>query len=115
MSEPTRGTGSGDPVVPVAKRARMEDKPERGRAGMGGRDQKRLVSDGRYFRNADGNEICFNWSRSPNGCSDPCIAARAHICEWCRKPHRTIDCPLKPGWSPPSAAETAAKGRTRKK
>eukprot|EP00971_Amphidinium_carterae_P053588 1055630-Amphidinium_carterae.1 len=80
---------------------------------MGGRDQKR--PDGRYFRNADGNEICFNWSRSPNGCGEPCVAARAHICEWCRKPHRSIECPSKPGWTPVATVEAPAKGKGRKK
>jgi hypothetical protein len=26
------------------------------------------------------------------------------VCEFCRQPHRTIECPKNPGWKPPAAA-----------
>eukprot|EP00971_Amphidinium_carterae_P101900 2016957-Amphidinium_carterae.1 len=40
MTDPPRYAGGGDSSAPLAKRARVEDKPERGRAGMGGGTRK---------------------------------------------------------------------------
>jgi hypothetical protein len=31
-----------------------------------------------------------------------CPFNRAHVCEFCRQPHRTIDCPKNPGWTAPA-------------
>ena len=30
-----------------------------------------------------------------------CPAQRAHVCEFCLEPHRTVECPRNPGWRPP--------------
>ena len=51
-------------------------------------------SDGRYLRDEDGTDICFNWNRSMTGCdSDECRARpkRSHVCEWCLGHHRAVD------------------------
>ena len=57
-------------------------------------DHKR--SDGRYVRDPDGLEICFKYAHQSGGCQDTCPQKRAHICEWCRGNHRSIECPDKP-------------------
>lgn len=46
--------------------------------------------DGRYFRSKAGINICY--ARAADGRSnDRCDKGFAHICEWCRAPHKTID------------------------
>jgi hypothetical protein len=54
-----------------------------------------MQHDGRYFK-ISGTEVCFAWNRSPDGCSDICPHARAHACEKCAGPHRSIGCKVKP-------------------
>jgi hypothetical protein len=62
-------------------------------------DHKR--PDGRFVRNSDGVEICFKYAHQSGGCQEPCPQKRAHICEWCREQHRSVDCGRKPsGWKP---------------
>ena len=62
-------------------------------------------ADGRYLYSLEGLEICFAYSRSANGCTATCKGQpqRAHLCEWCRGSHRSIECPTHPGWQPPPA------------
>lgn len=57
--------------------------------------------DGRHFKSMGGVNICYEWSRNDNGCTNEgqCPRGMAHVCEWCRQPHRTISCPQVPGWS----------------
>ena len=58
--------------------------------------------DGRYLRSRSGINICYDWSRHEDGCNnDKCPQQFAHVCEWCRQPHRSINCPQRPGWTPP--------------
>ena len=64
--------------------------------------------DGRYFNSVNGKEICFQWTRNADGCKAVCPSGRAHICEWCRGNHRSIDCPDKP------SAEASVEVRKRK-
>jgi hypothetical protein len=62
-------------------------------------DHKR--PDGRYVRDAEGVEICFRYAHQESGCQENCPNGRAHICEWCRGEHRSIECRRKPnGWKP---------------
>ena len=90
------------------------------RPGHGGSDEQR--PDGRYLCAKDGTEICYAWSRNDGGCADACrgVPKRAHVCEFCRKEHRTIRCPDHPGWRPAATGPAAtsskrkAKGRLRK-
>ena len=56
--------------------------------------------DGRFFKSTAGVNICYEWSRNENGCGEgPCPREMAHVCEWCRQPHRTVHCPQVPGWT----------------
>ena len=75
--------------------------------------------DGRYLYDVGGTEICFKYSRNANGCTTACEArpARAHCCEWCRGPHRSIHCTVHPNWVPdqePREAKGAGKGKGKK-
>ena len=70
--------------------------------------------DGRYFRSKAGINICYAWSRAADGCSnDHCDKGFAHICEWCRAPHKTIDCPHSPGWTPDKKEKSKGKGKSK--
>ena len=60
-------------------------------------------ADGRHKISHTGAEICYAWSRNADGCRVECPTHRAHVCEWCRQPHRTIECPTHPGWKPDQA------------
>ena len=71
--------------------------------------------DGRYFRSKTGVNICYAWSREKDGCSNTkCERGMAHVCEFCRQPHRSIDCTMVPGWDPnakPSKGQGRGRGR----
>ena len=60
--------------------------------------------DGRYYYHTDGTQICYKHSRFRDGCGKACthVPRRAHVCEFCRQPHRTIDCPVVVNWQPPA-------------
>ena len=81
-----------------------------------GNDKKKQYDpqrrDGRYFKSTGGINICYDWSRNPDGCSNQgCPKAMAHVCEWCRQSHRTVDCPQVPGWKPdPTKGRGRGKG-----
>ena len=57
--------------------------------------------DGRFFKSMGGVNICYDLSRNENGCNNEgqCPKGMSHVCEWCRQPHRTINCPQVPGWT----------------
>ena len=68
--------------------------------------------DGQYFRSKAGINICYAWAA--DGCSnDRCDKGFAHICEWCRAPHKTIDSPHSPGWTPEKKDKSKGKGKGR--
>ena len=99
---------------PLPRKGRGDGSKKTGsRPGQGGSDERR--SDGRYVKSEKNEEICFAWNRSKTGCGETeCHShpKRAHVCEWCRGPHRAVTC--KPGWSPPVKLQAAAsvnKGR----
>ena len=79
-----------DPPAPVGFRPGGSSNERRGY------DPKRR--DGRFFKSVGGVNICYDWARCEDGCSEVCPKGMAHICEWCRQPHRTIHCPQVPGW-----------------
>ena len=58
---------------------------------MGGGGLGSKGSDGKFSRDLAGVQICWSWARKAGGCSDPCPAKRAHVCEICRGPHRSVD------------------------
>ena len=66
----------------------------RGRGGGAGKSGDSKTPDGRFFRDLDGKQLCWDWNRSVSGCADKCANDRAHKCEWCRGPHRTVQCRL---------------------
>ena len=65
--------------------------------------------DGRHFKSMGGINICYEWSRNAEGCTNEgqCPKQMTHVCEWCRQPHRTIHCPQVPGWT----SEKSDKGK----
>ena len=63
---------------------------------------KEVRGDGRFLKSSDGMQICYLYSRSKDGCQAVCPEGRAHCCEWCLGPHRTVMCPKHPGWTPPA-------------
>ena len=73
--------------------------------------------DGRYLRHTNGSDFCFTFTRFKGGCSSDgvCVQAvkRQHACEWCRGPHRSVDCTSHPGWKPAPAnnKQKGAKGK----
>ena len=70
--------------------------------------------DGRFCYDIGGTELCYAWGRNEGGCATVCTREpkRAHGCEWCRGPHRTIHCPSHPGWRPdPGDGKGKGKGK----
>ena len=84
-----------------AKKA-LEEPKGSGKGSKGGKSNDAKMADGRFFRDSEGCQVCWAWNHKADGCSTPCGAKRAHVCEWCRAGgHRSIDCPKKPaGWAP---------------
>ena len=107
-SPPARRAGGAAPAAPAPKgggKAR-NGKGGKGRANGAQGDPDARQTDGRYFKNQQGLQLCFVWNRSPDGCSDrSCPAARAHACEWCRGNHRAIHCTVHPNWVPPAGGQ----------
>jgi hypothetical protein len=99
-----------------------EYKPDKGKGkGKQGKDKggkavfddKNRRKDGRYMVSVNGTQICFGYSRSKDGCKAQCPASRAHICEWCRGNHRSVECPQHPGWVPPEPEKQGEAKRRR--
>ena len=68
--------------------------------------------DGRYFKSMGGVNICYDWTRNENGCkNEGCEKQMAHVCEWCRQPHKSINCPQVPGWTQDSGRPDKGKGK----
>ena len=66
------------------------NKKGKGKGGGKGRGGPHPRKDGRgkYITTRDGAEICFGFAnRGPEGCSTPCPAGRAHVCQKCLQPH----------------------------
>ena len=93
-------------------RRREGTKQERGR--QGGTHPQR-GPDGRHRTTATGSQICFAFNRAPDGCAAVCPSNRAHVCEFCLEPHRSIECPRHPGWTPPAKGVGKGKGNNKGK
>ncbi len=48
-------------------------------------------TQGKFTTTNIGKEICYNWNRTPTGCTDVCPGGRAHVCEYCLSRHRGCD------------------------
>ena len=59
------------------------------KGGGGGKGQSKGKAS-RRGTTESGQQICFAWARD-GGCTEPCPAKRAHVCEICLGSHRTID------------------------
>lgn len=67
--------------------------------------------DGRHLKSESGLNICYAWAREKDGCSNgECERGFAHICEWCRQPHKSIDCPKVPNWDPTKSSDKPSGG-----
>jgi hypothetical protein len=89
--------------LPPGKGKGSKGKGVKDKRGKGAAGNK--VLQVKHTHNAAGTQICFAWGRAAQGCSTPCPNSRAHQCEFCLGPHRTIDpnCLSKPdGWTPPA-------------
>jgi hypothetical protein len=108
----TRGTG-GHTAGPVAGLAALGPPGNwapppfiKGKGPKGKGKAKKAKGKGKggtYTHNAAGTQVCFAWGRAAHGCTTPCPNSRAHQCEHCLGPHRSIDpnCLSKPdGWLP---------------
>ena len=71
-------------------------------------------SDGRFFTDEEGVDLCYAWGRAADGCADVCRSnpPRSHACEWCRERHRSVKCPTHPNWVPlPQKGSGKGKGK----
>jgi hypothetical protein len=86
----------------VAAKKAAEDAKGSGKGSKGSKSNDAKMSDGRFYRDSEGCQVCWIWNHSADGCSASCGAKRAHVCEWCRSAgHRSIACSKKPaGWTP---------------
>jgi hypothetical protein len=84
------------PQQPPPKQQQQQAKGSKG-DGKGAHPRK--GRDGRYMTTRDGSQICYAWNNTEGGCSVPCPANRAHVCQRCLQPHRSISCPQGSGGS----------------
>ena len=87
--------------APPLSQSSRASKPTRSTIIGQGNDAK--LPDGRFIRDTNGVNLCWEFNRKTNGCSATCPNKRSHHCEWCREPHRAIgpECKVKPkGWQP---------------
>ena len=91
------------PLDPTSKEAYKKGK------GKGQRTQ-----DGRWRIDRDGEQLCYEYGRNHNGCSEgQCKGTprRSHTCEFCLATHRSITCNYKPkGFVFPSGKGNPGKG-----
>ena len=108
-AELRRATGQPAQAQPPAAKAARTEEAQRSEWA----DTKR--ADGRWIYDVGGTELCFGYGRYENGCGETCQSTprRAHGCEWCRGPHRTIHCNVVKNWKPPPA-KGAGKGKGKK-
>ena len=90
-----------------------KDGQKRSRPGRWGGSHPQRRLDGRHRTTATGSQICFAYNRAPDGCATVCPTNRMHVCEFCLEPHRSIECPRHPRWTPP--AKGVGKGKSKNK
>jgi hypothetical protein len=86
-----RKSRSGKPFSKPKPDAGKGDKGKKGAGKGAGKPANAQRADGKYTR-FNGNQVCFAWNGSVNGCSPICPQGRAHVCEICTERHRTIEC-----------------------
>ena len=59
--------------------------------GKGSKGKGKKGKGGKRNRNDAGIQLCWTWNQYAGGCSEPCPGGRAHQCEICCGPHRTIE------------------------
>ena len=79
------GKGQAHPQVTLTPAASS------GAKGKGKSKDPDFKINGKYVRDVNLNQICYAWNRAATGCEEPCRNARAHVCEICRGPHRTVN------------------------
>jgi hypothetical protein len=86
------------------QKGKAKGKSDKGSKGdkNGKKDAPEKRGDGRFTKSVNGLQLCFSFNRIKGGCQASCTHNRAHACEWCRQPHRAIDCPKHPNWVPPA-------------
>ena len=92
-----KGTSTGTPGTQQQSnfRSNRSSAPESGNTQK--KSSKRTAGakrqDGRFYVGPSGEQLCYTWNRSANGCAERCISqpARAHLCEWCHGEHRAVD------------------------
>ena len=82
------------------KQQNQPRQPEKGGKGNGKTGHPRKNKVGDYLTTRDGSQICFAWGRAHDGCKTPCPEKRAHVCQRCLQPHRTISCTAQGGGKP---------------
>ena len=71
------------------------DTPGASSSGDGVRQQELKENPPRKRGKGQGkgaSQRCFAWNRHPQGCKEPCPNGRAHVCEECGGPQRSINC-----------------------
>jgi hypothetical protein len=89
-----RNTGGEPPHPPAPSygKGRGKDKGRGGGKGRSGGSHPTKNADGTFNTDRQGRQLCYKWNRQEGGCSTgPCPSGRAHVCERCLQPHRTID------------------------
>ena len=59
--------------------------------GKGPKNPDKKDAQGKYIYDEDGNQLCWGWNKSKDGCSSICPNRRTHKCEICRGNHRTCE------------------------
>jgi len=79
------------------KRQEQPQGPNRNTKGQGkgrGKSHPTRNREGKHNTDRTGKQLCYAWNRAAGGCTvGTCPAGRAHLCEECLQPHRSIDCP----------------------
>ena len=92
-------------------RTRPGTKKERGREG----GAHPVRGQGRNRTTPTGTQVCFAFNTAADGCATVYTTSRAHVCEFCLEPHRTVECPRHPGWTPPAKGAGKGKGKNKGK
>ena len=73
------------------KGARLKAMPANPKGGDKGKGKGKGGKPWVHKQTAAGKEICFTFARN-GGCSSPCPASRAHVCEYCLLQHHNNQC-----------------------
>jgi len=79
----------------------QQRQPQTGGKGNGKAGHPRKNKTGDFTTTRDGSQICFAWGKAHDGCKSPCPDKRAHVCQHCLQPHRSIGCTAQGGGGKP--------------